>query len=110
MTEETTSPAPTSALVPTAPSGLSDEGKDALATQAHDLAVQMASNTQDRALARRFGQAWTRYRSNVPRWLPRLRPWRHPALPPAEVRHRAEREFARREREGGVRRGEVDEG
>ena len=31
---------------------------------------------EEPALARNFGAAYEEYRQNVPRWLPRLRPWR----------------------------------
>lgn len=30
---------------------------------------------EERSLARRFGDDYLRYRRNVPRWIPRLRPW-----------------------------------
>jgi protein-S-isoprenylcysteine O-methyltransferase Ste14 len=30
---------------------------------------------EERALRRRFGTSYERYRANVPRWLPRVRPW-----------------------------------
>lgn len=30
---------------------------------------------EERGLRRRFGPAYDEYRANVPRWLPRLRPW-----------------------------------
>jgi len=35
---------------------------------------------EERALRARFGGSYDAYRSHVPRWLPRLRPW----MPPAE--------------------------
>ncbi len=31
---------------------------------------------EEPALARRYGEEYAEYRRNVPRWLPRLRPWR----------------------------------
>lgn len=31
---------------------------------------------EEQGLARRFGEAYDRYRAHVPRWVPRLRPWR----------------------------------
>jgi protein-S-isoprenylcysteine O-methyltransferase Ste14 len=31
---------------------------------------------EEKALEKRFGAAYREYRQNVPRWLPRLRPWR----------------------------------
>ncbi len=34
--------------------------------------------SEEPGLARRFGEDYTRYKANVPRWLPRLRPWRQP--------------------------------
>ncbi len=32
--------------------------------------------SEEPGLARRFGDDYTRYKANVPRWLPRLKPWR----------------------------------
>ena len=34
---------------------------------------------EEPGLERRFGSAYTEYRRHVPRWIPRLRPWRPPA-------------------------------
>ena len=34
--------------------------------------------SEERGLERRFGQAYLRYKKNVPRWIPRLRPWDPP--------------------------------
>lgn len=31
---------------------------------------------EEKGLERRFGEAYRRYASHVPRWIPRLRPWR----------------------------------
>lgn len=48
------------------------------------LAVFFAANaiyfplSEEPGLARRFGDDYTRYKANVPRWLPRLKPWRQP--------------------------------
>lgn len=36
----------------------------------------MVARVEEPRLARRFGSDYARYRDNVPRWLPRLRPWR----------------------------------
>jgi protein-S-isoprenylcysteine O-methyltransferase Ste14 len=36
---------------------------------------------EERALRARFGRSYDAYRSHVPRWVPRLRPW----IPPAEL-------------------------
>jgi protein-S-isoprenylcysteine O-methyltransferase Ste14 len=32
---------------------------------------------EEKTLQRRFGDAYREYKKNVPRWLPRLRPWRN---------------------------------
>ena len=37
--------------------------------------LSVARWKEDRDLTARFGSAWTNYRRNVRRWLPRLRPW-----------------------------------
>ena len=31
---------------------------------------------EERLMERRFGESYRRYKANVPRWIPRLRPWR----------------------------------
>jgi len=36
---------------------------------------------EEPALKRQFGDEYVRYRANVPRWIPRLRPWRAAATP-----------------------------
>jgi len=36
-------------------------------------------------LAQRYGRPWEEYRVAVPLWCPRLRPYRHPELPPARL-------------------------
>jgi len=33
---------------------------------------------EEPGLERRFGEDYRRYRANVPRWIPRLRPWKEP--------------------------------
>ncbi|MCL2669578.1 MAG: isoprenylcysteine carboxylmethyltransferase family protein [Syntrophaceae bacterium] len=35
---------------------------------------------EEKSLERRFGGAYRQYRQNVPRWIPRLKPWRPDAL------------------------------
>lgn len=35
--------------------------------------------SEEPRLARRFGEAYVEYKRNVPRWIPRLRPWTPPA-------------------------------
>lgn len=48
------------------------------------FAVVLAANliylplVEEPGLARRFGADYARYKANVPRWLPRLKPWRQP--------------------------------
>jgi protein-S-isoprenylcysteine O-methyltransferase Ste14 len=37
--------------------------------------------SEERGLAKRFGEAYLEYKRNVPRWIPRLHPW----SPPGEV-------------------------
>jgi protein-S-isoprenylcysteine O-methyltransferase Ste14 len=34
--------------------------------------------SEEKALASRFGDQYRVYKANVPRWIPRLRPWRQP--------------------------------
>ena len=34
--------------------------------------------SEEPGLARRFGADYARYKANVPRWLPRPKPWRQP--------------------------------
>ena len=33
---------------------------------------------EEKGLSRRFGEEYQRYKANVPRWLPRRRPWDAP--------------------------------
>ena len=33
---------------------------------------------EENALDRRFGDQYRLYQANVPRWIPRIRPWRQP--------------------------------
>ena len=33
---------------------------------------------EEKGLERRFGEQYLQYKANVPRWIPRIRPWRHP--------------------------------
>jgi protein-S-isoprenylcysteine O-methyltransferase Ste14 len=33
---------------------------------------------EEKGLERRFGEQYLQYKANVPRWVPRIRPWRHP--------------------------------
>lgn len=52
---------------------------------AHAYSVGVAGWDEDEDLRRRFGDDWTRYRQNVRRWVPRLRPWHRPNHPPARL-------------------------
>jgi protein-S-isoprenylcysteine O-methyltransferase Ste14 len=53
-------------------------------------AVFVAANTiyipvfEEPGLERRFGAAYRTYKANVPRWIPRLRPWEGPAADPSD--------------------------
>jgi len=49
---------------------------------------------EERALKKRFGADYTRYRENVPAWIPRLRPWDH------ESPHSKDGEPSRRDKNG----------
>lgn len=45
--------------------------------------MSVARWNENRDLHERFGAAWSDYRHHVRRWMPRWRPWRDPAHPPA---------------------------
>ena len=45
---------------------------------AHIYSVGLAGWDENEDLRRRFGDRWTLYCRSVPKWRPRLRPWRPP--------------------------------
>jgi protein-S-isoprenylcysteine O-methyltransferase Ste14 len=51
----------------------------------HLYSVGLAGWDEDEDLRRRFGNDWRQYRQHVRRWLPRLRPWHRPDVPPARL-------------------------
>lgn len=52
---------------------------------AHIYSVGFAGWDEEEDLRRRFGDAWSVYRGQVPRWRPRLRPWFRPDHPPSRL-------------------------
>jgi protein-S-isoprenylcysteine O-methyltransferase Ste14 len=52
---------------------------------AHLYSVGLAGWDENEDLRRRFGAAWTDYRSAVRRWVPRLRPWHRSDASPARL-------------------------
>jgi len=57
----------------------------AAGAMAHIYSAGLAGWDEDEDLRRRFGGAWRAYRSAVPRWIPRLRPWTRPDRAPARL-------------------------
>jgi protein-S-isoprenylcysteine O-methyltransferase Ste14 len=57
----------------------------AAGVMAHLYSVGLAGWDEDDDLRQRFGDAWMDYRHGVRRWLPRLRPWHRPDLPPSRL-------------------------
>jgi hypothetical protein len=57
----------------------------AAGVMAHIYSAGLAGWDEDEDLRRRFGGAWMAYRSAVPRWIPRLRPWTEPDCPAARL-------------------------
>jgi len=55
----------------------------AAGVMAHLYSAGLAGWDEDEDLRIRFGDDWLAYRRSVPRWFPRLRPWRPPNYPPA---------------------------
>ncbi len=55
----------------------------AAGVMAHLYSAGLAGWDEDEDLRVRFGAAWIMYRRSVPRWFPRIRPWRSPEDPPA---------------------------
>jgi protein-S-isoprenylcysteine O-methyltransferase Ste14 len=55
----------------------------AAGVMAHLYSAGLAGWDEDEDLRTRFGDDWIAYRRSVPRWFPRLRPWREPNHPPA---------------------------
>jgi protein-S-isoprenylcysteine O-methyltransferase Ste14 len=52
---------------------------------AHLYSAGLAGWDEDADLGGRFGSHWLAYRRSVRRWIPRLRPWHRPDLPPAQL-------------------------
>lgn len=52
---------------------------------AHIYSIGLAGWDEEEDLRKRFGVRWTKYRTAVPRWVPRLRPWLEEGLPPARL-------------------------
>ena len=52
---------------------------------AHIYSAGLAGWDEDEDLRRRFGDAWSDYARNVPRWIPRTRPWYPRAASPARL-------------------------
>jgi protein-S-isoprenylcysteine O-methyltransferase Ste14 len=57
----------------------------AAGVMAHLYSVGLAGWDEDEDLVARFGDDWTMYRRDVPRWYPRLRPWHRADAPPARL-------------------------
>jgi protein-S-isoprenylcysteine O-methyltransferase Ste14 len=57
----------------------------AAGVMAHLYSIGLAGWDEDEDLRHRFGDRWTVYRRNVPRWIPRLTPWHAPGEPPARL-------------------------
>lgn len=57
----------------------------AAGVMAHLYSLGLAGWDEDEDLRGRFGAHWSVYRRSVRRWLPRLRPWHRPDLPPARL-------------------------
>jgi len=55
----------------------------AAGVMAHLYSVGLAGWDEDEDLRTRFGGRWIAYSRSVPRWFPRLRPWRSSDQPPA---------------------------
>ncbi|HEV3140256.1 MAG TPA: hypothetical protein VGY57_07060, partial [Vicinamibacterales bacterium] len=52
---------------------------------AHLYSAGLAGWDEDEDLRRRFGDDWIVYSRHVPRWIPRMRPWRAAGTPPARL-------------------------
>jgi protein-S-isoprenylcysteine O-methyltransferase Ste14 len=57
----------------------------AAAFVAHIYSIGFAGWDEEEDLRRRFGDTWSVYRGQVPRWRPRLRPWFRPDHPPSRL-------------------------
>jgi protein-S-isoprenylcysteine O-methyltransferase Ste14 len=55
----------------------------AAGVMAHLYSAGLAGWDEDEDLRTRFGDHWVAYRRSVPRWFPRMRPWRAPNHPQA---------------------------
>jgi hypothetical protein len=57
----------------------------AAGVMAHIYSVGLAGWDEDGDLRKRFGHDWVAYCRDVPRWIPRMRPWHQPDAAPARL-------------------------
>jgi protein-S-isoprenylcysteine O-methyltransferase Ste14 len=65
--------------------GLRSAWVAAAGLMAHIYAIGLAGWDEDHDLRQRFGDDWAAYHLAVPRWVPRLRPWRRSSAAPARL-------------------------
>jgi protein-S-isoprenylcysteine O-methyltransferase Ste14 len=64
---------------------LRNEWVSAAGVMAHIYSVGLAGWDEESDLRKRFGHDWVAYRRDVPRWIPRRRPWHQPDSMPARL-------------------------